>query len=128
VPIVNKAGKIIGVTQVLNKRGGPFSAEDESRLRALHRANLDRAGKRQAVRRRPADQELQRGHAGVHVQRRDYAGWAGEDRHLQRGRAAHPAHQRRRHCRPPAGEFFGGANTWIWTGCGGWKSTNRPSI
>lgn len=35
VPIVNKAGKIIGVTQVLNKRGGPFSAEDESRLRAF---------------------------------------------------------------------------------------------
>lgn len=35
VPIVNKAGKIIGVTQVLNKRGGPFSIEDESRLRAF---------------------------------------------------------------------------------------------
>ncbi|MRW88752.1 GAF domain-containing protein [Duganella sp. FT80W] len=35
VPIVNKAGKIIGVTQVLNKRGGPFSNEDESRLRAF---------------------------------------------------------------------------------------------
>jgi len=35
VPIVNKAGKIIGVTQVLNKRGGPFSSEDESRLRAF---------------------------------------------------------------------------------------------
>jgi len=35
VPIVNKAGKIIGVTQVLNKRGGPFTAEDESRLRAF---------------------------------------------------------------------------------------------
>ncbi|MYM67762.1 GAF domain-containing protein [Pseudoduganella sp. FT55W] len=35
VPIVNKAGKLIGVTQVLNKRGGPFSSEDESRLRAF---------------------------------------------------------------------------------------------
>ena len=35
VPIVNKTGKTIGVTQVLNKRGGPFSAEDESRLRAF---------------------------------------------------------------------------------------------
>lgn len=35
VPIVNKAGKIIGVTQVLNKRGGPFTVEDESRLRAF---------------------------------------------------------------------------------------------
>jgi adenylate cyclase len=35
VPIVNKHGKTIGVTQVLNKRGGPFRPEDESRLRAF---------------------------------------------------------------------------------------------
>jgi adenylate cyclase len=35
VPIVNKHGKVIGVTQVLNKRGGPFTNEDESRLRAF---------------------------------------------------------------------------------------------
>ncbi|TFW22422.1 adenylate/guanylate cyclase domain-containing protein [Massilia arenosa] len=35
VPIVNKHGKTIGVTQVLNKRGGTFTAEDESRLRAF---------------------------------------------------------------------------------------------
>ena len=35
VPIINKQGKTIGVTQVLNKHGGPFTAEDESRLRAF---------------------------------------------------------------------------------------------
>jgi adenylate cyclase len=35
VPVFNKAGKAIGVTQVLNKRGGTFSPEDESRLRAF---------------------------------------------------------------------------------------------
>ncbi len=35
VPITNKAGKTIGVTQVLNKRGGPFNDEDLSRLRAF---------------------------------------------------------------------------------------------
>lgn len=35
VPIINKAGKIIGVTQALNKQGGSFTAEDESRLRAF---------------------------------------------------------------------------------------------
>jgi adenylate cyclase len=35
VPIANKAGKIIGVTQVLNKRGGPFNEEDEARLKAF---------------------------------------------------------------------------------------------
>ena len=34
-PVVNKLGKMIGVTQVLNKRGGPFSDEDESRLKAF---------------------------------------------------------------------------------------------
>ena len=35
VPITNKAGRTIGVTQVLNKHGGPFTAEDEGRLRAF---------------------------------------------------------------------------------------------
>ncbi len=35
VPVVNKAGKVIGVTQVLNKRGGPFNEEDKSRLKAF---------------------------------------------------------------------------------------------
>ena len=35
VPIFNKAGRTIGVTQSLNKRGGTFSSEDESRLRAF---------------------------------------------------------------------------------------------
>lgn len=35
VPIINKEGRTIGVTQVLNRRGGPFTAEDESRLRAF---------------------------------------------------------------------------------------------
>jgi adenylate cyclase len=35
VPVINKEGKIIGVTQVLNKRGGPFTAEDEARLKAF---------------------------------------------------------------------------------------------
>lgn len=34
-PVVNKAGKVIGVTQVLNKRGGSFDGEDEARLKAF---------------------------------------------------------------------------------------------
>ena len=34
-PVINKHGKTIGVTQVLNKRGGPFTDEDEARLRAF---------------------------------------------------------------------------------------------
>ena len=35
VPVVTKAGKVIGVTQVLNKRGGSFIEEDEVRLKAF---------------------------------------------------------------------------------------------
>lgn len=35
VPIVNKRGRTIGVTQVLNKMSGPFTSEDESRLKAF---------------------------------------------------------------------------------------------
>jgi len=35
VPVVNKQGEVIGVTQVLNKQGGPFTDEDEQRLRAF---------------------------------------------------------------------------------------------
>ena len=34
-PVINKDGKTIGVTQVLNKRGGPFTGEDEQRLTAF---------------------------------------------------------------------------------------------
>lgn len=35
MPIINKAGEKLGVTQVLNKRGGVFTAKDEDRLAAF---------------------------------------------------------------------------------------------
>jgi adenylate cyclase len=35
VPVINKNGKVIGVTQSLNKAGGPFTEEDEARLKAF---------------------------------------------------------------------------------------------
>jgi adenylate cyclase len=35
VPVVNKKGEVIGVTQALNKIGGVFTDEDEQRLRAF---------------------------------------------------------------------------------------------
>jgi len=35
MPVVTNEGKTIGVTQVLNKIGGPFGARDEKRLQAL---------------------------------------------------------------------------------------------
>lgn len=34
-PVINKEGKILGVTQVLNRRGGPFNRMDEKRLKAF---------------------------------------------------------------------------------------------
>jgi adenylate cyclase len=34
-PIINKQGKTIGVTQALNKEGGPFTAEDVKRLKVF---------------------------------------------------------------------------------------------
>ncbi|NOQ35202.1 MAG: GAF domain-containing protein [Methylococcaceae bacterium] len=35
VPVVNKSGKTIGATQVLNKYGGAFTKDDEQRLKAF---------------------------------------------------------------------------------------------
>ncbi|MCH7859361.1 MAG: GAF domain-containing protein [Candidatus Marinimicrobia bacterium] len=35
IPVTNKAGKTIGVSQVLNKHGGAFTQEDEARLAAF---------------------------------------------------------------------------------------------
>ncbi len=35
IPVLNKEGKTIGVTQVLNKRGGPFTKDDAARLAAF---------------------------------------------------------------------------------------------
>ena len=35
MPVINRGGVVIGVTQVLNKKGGPFTAIDEKRLRAF---------------------------------------------------------------------------------------------
>ena len=35
MPVISKDGKCIGVSQVLNKRGGPFTKEDEKRLAAF---------------------------------------------------------------------------------------------
>jgi adenylate cyclase len=35
VPVVSNDGETIGVTQVLNRRGGPFTEEDEQRLKAF---------------------------------------------------------------------------------------------
>lgn len=35
MPIISKSGRALGVTQVLNKKGGPFTADDERRLKAF---------------------------------------------------------------------------------------------
>ena len=41
VPIINKDGKCIGCTQALNKKGGGFTDEDESRLKAFYATGCD---------------------------------------------------------------------------------------
>jgi hypothetical protein len=88
VPIVNKDGRVIGVTQMLNKKGGVFTDEDEQRSR-LHRADRHRAREFEAVRRRAADEGLCRQHAAEYVERRHHARPAGQGRHLQRLGRAH---------------------------------------
>ena len=99
VPVVNKDGKVIGVTQVLNKRGGPFNEEDEVAAEGVHRPGVDRAAERQALRRRPEHEELQREHARKHVERRRHHQRGRADRHLQQGRLPHHAGEAGRHHR-----------------------------
>ena len=35
MPVINREGRTLGVTQVLNKKGGPFTEQDEKRLRSF---------------------------------------------------------------------------------------------
>ena len=94
MPIVNKAGKTIGVTQVLNKRGGPFSAEDEQRLKAFTAQvsiALENAKLFDDVQTMKNYNEamLESMSNGVLTLDED-----GVDRHVQRGGGAHPAQHR----------------------------------
>jgi len=58
VPVVNKNGKCIGVTQALNKRGAR-SPPRTRRASSFHRPGLHRPRERQALRRRAEHAELQ---------------------------------------------------------------------
>ena len=115
VPIVNKDGKIIGVTQVLNKRGGPFTDEDESRLKAFTAQisiALENAKLFDDVQNMKNYNESM---LRVDVERRHHARRA-RDRSSPATRAgcASCAPTRRRH--PATGrpqEFFTGANAWV---------------
>ncbi len=90
VPIVNKT------RQDHRRDPGPEQARravhQRRRVAAarFHRADFDRAGERQAVRRRAQHEELQRGDAGVDVERGRHAGRRRQDRHLQRRRTENP--------------------------------------
>ncbi len=105
-------GKTIGVTQVLNKRGGPFTAEDES-------AAARRSPRRSSIALENAKlfddvQNMKNYNEAMlaeHVERRHHARRGRHDRHLQRARACAS-------CRCSAAtvlqsarraEFFGGA-------------------
>ena len=125
VPVVNKQGKTIGVTQVLNKRGGPFTDEDEQRLRAFTAQisiALENAKLFDDVQN---DEELQREHAASHVERRDHARRGRQGRHLQRRRArASCAPSRATSWRSTAPSRSSPARTpgW-WTSSGGSRET-----
>ncbi len=96
VPVANKNGKVIGVTQVLNKRGGTFTSEDEARLKAFTSQisiGLENAKLFDDVQ---TDQELQRDDPRIDVQRRHHLGRGRQDRDLQRRRrraSSRRAHQ-----------------------------------
>ena len=53
MPIVNKAGARIGVTQVLNKRGGALHRQGRVAAARVHGADRGQPRERQALRRRP---------------------------------------------------------------------------
>ncbi len=122
VPIVNKHGKDHrrdpGAQQARRAvhRRGRVAAE------GVHRADLDRARERQAVRRRAEHEELQREHARIDVERRAHA-----RRERQRSSPATPracascAPGAAHHADRPAQEFFAGAE------CVGARQADRAS-
>ena len=79
VPVISNDGQTIGVTQVLNRRGGQFTPEDEQRLKAFTAQVSIALQNSEALRRRPEHAQLQRGDAGQHVQ------WGHHPRHGGQG-------------------------------------------
>jgi adenylate cyclase len=113
VPIINKHGKTIGVTQVLNKHGGPFTGEDESRLRAftaqisiaLENAKLFADVQNMKNYNEAMLESMSNGVITLDDQERIVTCNAAGLRIL-RAKPADLLHK-------PAGEFFGGANAWV---------------
>ena len=115
MPVVNKDGKVIGVTQVLNKRGGPFTAEDEARLKAFTAQisiALENAKLFDDVQNMKNYNEsmLESMSNGVHHARRGR-----RDRHLQRRRRCASSRRRRGAacCTRRSRTFFTGDNAWM---------------
>ena len=95
VPIVNKDDRVIGVTQVLNKRGGIFTDEDEQRLKAFTAQiaiALENSKLFDDVRRM---KDYNDSDAAEHVERRHHARSAERGGHLQRRGRAHLGRARR---------------------------------
>ena len=103
VPVVSKSGEIIGVTQVLNKRSGPFTADDEQRLKAftaqlsiaLQNAQLFDDVQNMKNYNEAMLESMSNGVLTIDERR--------HDRHLQRGGGTHPRYRRAGRCRS-AGE------------------------
>ena len=78
------------------QEGGAVHRGGRSAAARVHGTAGDQPRKRQAVRRCPEYQELQREHAPEHVERRRHDERGGPDRDVQSRRPAHPARVRRR--------------------------------
>ena len=122
-PVTNKQGRVIGVTQVLNKRGGPFSEADESRLKAFTAQisiALENAKLFSDVQRMKNYNESM---LQSNEQRRADPGRRRQDRNLQCGGSADSGPTPRRGHRPGRLPVLRRPRTsgWLRT-CGRWKS------
>jgi len=128
VPITNKHGKTIGVTQVLNKHGGPFTAEDESRLRAftaqisiaLENAKLFADVQNMKNYNEAMLESMSNGVLTLDDQRRIVTCNAAGQRIL------HARHEDLLH--KPAAEFFTGGNAWVMEKLGVVEQTQAAEI
>jgi adenylate cyclase len=128
VPIIHKNGRTIGVTQVLNKHGGPFSRRGRVAPARIHRADLDRAREREAVRRRAEHEELQRRDARVDVERRADAGRIGRIVTCNMPGLRILKMRVERIVNQMAADFFTGDNGWILEKLKRVEETGRPEL
>jgi adenylate cyclase len=93
----------------------PLHARGRVAPQGLHGADLDRARERQALRRRGDDEELQREHARVDVERRAHAGRRGTIATCNAAGQRILRHRGNEIINKPAADFFVGPTPGSWT-------------